>query len=44
MKGKEPTINRKIRKIFSTNAYKTYKINEFKTSKLCNNCESEVKK
>lgn len=43
MRGKEPTINKKIRKIFRLNGYKTYLINEFRTSKLCNNCENETK-
>lgn len=42
MKGKEPTINRRIRKLFREYGYKTFKINEFNTSKLCNNCEGEV--
>ena len=40
MKGKEPIINRRIRKIFRNNYYKVYMINEFRTSKLCNVCES----
>jgi len=40
MKGKEPIINRRIRKIFRNNNYKVYMINEFRTSKLCNVCES----
>jgi len=40
MKGKEPIINRRIRKIFRNNSYKVYLINEFRTSKLCNICES----
>ena len=40
MKGKEPIINRRIRKIFRNNGYKVYMINEFRTSKLCNVCES----
>jgi hypothetical protein len=40
MKGKEPIINRRIRKIFRNNGYKVYMINEFRTSKLCNICES----
>lgn len=39
MKGKEPIINRRIRKIFRNNGYKVYLINEFRTSKLCNVCE-----
>ena len=40
MKGKEPIINRRIRKIFRNNGYEVYMINEFRTSKLCNKCES----
>ena len=40
-KGKEPIINRKIRKIFRQNNYEIYLINEFRTSKLCNNCCGE---
>ena len=38
MKGKEPAICRKFRKIFINNGYETYLINEFRTSKLCNGC------
>ena len=40
MKGKEPIINKRIRKIFRNNGYEVYMINEFRTSKLCNKCES----
>ena len=39
MKGKEPIINRRIRKIFRNNNYDVYLINEYNTSKLCNKCE-----
>ena len=39
-KGKEPVINRRIRKIFRNNGYKVFMINEFRTSKLCNVCEN----
>src|SRR3972149_2687634 len=42
MKGKEPTINRKIRKLFREYGYKTCQINEFRTSLLCNKCEHKV--
>ena len=44
MKGKEPIINKRIRKIFRNNKFEVYKINEFRTSKLCNNCcgENEI--
>jgi len=41
MKGKEPIINRRIRKIFRNNGYEVYLINEFHTSKLCNKCEEK---
>lgn len=41
MKGKEPVINKKIRDIFKKNKFEVYKINEFRTSKLCNKCEDE---
>ncbi len=41
MKGKEPIINRRIRKIFRNNGYEVYMINEFRTSMLCNRCESK---
>ena len=44
MKGKEPTILKKIRRIFKNGGYKTYLINEFKTSKLCNCCNNELEK
>ena len=40
MKGNEPIINRKIKKIFRNNGYKIYMINEFRSSKICNACES----
>ena len=42
LKGKEPTICSKIRYLLRTAKYKVYLINEFRTSKLCYNCESEV--
>ncbi len=40
MKGKEPIINRRIRKIFRNNGYEVFMINEFRTSKTCNVCGS----
>jgi uncharacterized membrane protein len=43
MKGKEPIINRRIRKIFRNNKYEVYLINEYNTSKLCNKCDEECK-
>ncbi len=42
MKGKEPTICNKFRRIFRNASYKTYLVNEFRTSKLCNSCNEEV--
>jgi hypothetical protein len=44
MKGKEPTICKKIRRIFKNAGYRTYLINEYKTSKLCNCCNEELEK
>ncbi len=44
MRGKEPTICKKIRRIFKNGNYKTYLINEFRTSKLCNCCGNELEK
>lgn len=44
MKGKEPTICKKFRRIFSNAGYKTYLVNEFRTSKLCNCCNEEIEK
>lgn len=38
MKGNEPAISKRLRKIFKINGYEIYKINEFNTSKLCNKC------
>jgi hypothetical protein len=42
MKGKEPVICKKFRKIFKNAGYETYLVNEFRTSKLCNCCHSEI--
>lgn len=42
MKGKEPIICKKFRRIFKNAGYKTYLINEFRTSKLCNCCHNEL--
>jgi len=41
MRGKEPCICKKFRKIFRDNNYELYMIDEFNTSKLCNKCCSE---
>ena len=42
MKGIEPVICKKFRRIFKNAGYKTYLINEFRTSKLCNQCSNEL--
>ena len=44
IKGLEPTINKKFRRIFRNAGYETYLINEFRTSKLCNCCHNELEK
>ena len=44
MKGVEPVICKKFRRIFRNAGYETYLINEFKTSKLCNCCHNELEK
>jgi phage tail tube protein FII len=41
MKGKEPCITKKIRKILRKR-YRVYLINEYHTSKICNKCHCEV--
>ena len=43
-KGKEPTISKRIRKIFERNGYIVYLIDEYCTSKICNKCHNEVEK
>ncbi len=42
MKGKEPVICKKFRRIFRNAGYTTFLINEFRTSKLCNCCNEEL--
>ena len=42
IRGKEPFINKVIRRILRLAGYFVYLINEFHTSKLCNKCHSEV--
>ena len=42
MKGKEPAKIKGLRKVLRNGGYKVYLINEFRTSKLCNKCCSEV--
>ena len=44
MKGVEPIICKKIRRIFKNAGYETYLINEYCTSKLCNSCHQELEK
>jgi hypothetical protein len=40
--GLEPTICKKFRKIFKNAGFRTYLVNEFRTSKLCNCCNREI--
>jgi hypothetical protein len=42
MKGIEPVICKRFRRLFRNAGYKTYLINEFRTSKLCNCCHKEI--
>jgi hypothetical protein len=42
MKGKEPVICKKFRRLFKNAGYQTYLINEYHTSKLCNCCHNEL--
>jgi hypothetical protein len=44
MKGKEPVICKKFRRIFKNAKFKTFLINEYRTSKLCNHCHGELEK
>jgi len=44
MKGLEPSICKKFRRIFKNAGYKVFLINEFRTSKLCNCCHHELDK
>ena len=41
MKGKEPVITKKLRRILRRR-FRVYLINEFRTSKLCHKCNGEV--
>ena len=43
LKWKEPSITKKIRRIFDEKDYNIYLIDEYRTSKLCNICESPCK-
>ena len=42
MKGKEPTICKKIRRLFKNKGYEIYLVNEFRTSITCNGCLEEL--
>ena len=42
LKGKEPFITKKLKKLLRLAKYRLYLINEFRTSKLCHKCHSEV--
>jgi hypothetical protein len=42
MKGVEPVICKRFRRIFRNAGFETYLINEFRTSKLCNCCHNEL--
>ena len=44
MKGVEPAINKRFRKLFKNAGYQIFLINEFNTSKLCNGCHCENEK
>lgn len=44
MKGIEPIICKRIRRIFKNAGYESYLINEYCTSKLCNCCHKELDK
>ena len=42
MKGKEPCVTKRLRKLLRLAKYNVYLINEFRTSKLCNKCFHET--
>ncbi len=42
MKGLEPVICKRFRRLFRNAGYPVYLINEFRTSKLCNCCNEEI--
>jgi transposase len=44
MKGKEPAICKKLRRIFKNAGFEVYLINEFRTSMLCHCCNNEAEK
>jgi hypothetical protein len=43
IKGREPTINIRLRSLLRKASYNVYMIDEYKTSKLCNHCGEIVK-
>lgn len=43
MKGSEPHITKRIKRLMVNRGYKIYLINEYNTSKLCNKCSSVTK-
>jgi hypothetical protein len=42
MKGLEPVICKRFRRLFKNAGYLVYLVNEFRTSKLCNHCHEEI--
>jgi len=44
MRGKEPTICKKFRRLFKNKGYEIYLVNEFRTSITCNECLEELEK
>jgi len=44
MKGLEPAICKRFRRLFKNAGYKTYLVNEFRTSKISNCCHTELEK
>lgn len=44
MRGKEPTICKRFRRLFRNAKFSTYLVNEFRTSMLCNECHEELEK
>lgn len=42
IKGKEPVICKKFRRIYRNAGYTTFLVNEFRTSKLYNCCNEEL--
>jgi transposase len=44
MKGCEPHISKRLRKLFVRHNYEVFRINEFRTSKLCHVCRGEMER